>query len=80
MKYTVTRDQAVEHNMKNHPIAIWDADAFDKVYMDSDGEWSSGAESGLVDELTLEEFEQQYAIVAPKAGSKNILQAVYSWE
>jgi hypothetical protein len=81
MKYTVTRDQAQDSHLSNISIAVWEDDCWAKVHMNSDGEWEAlSVESVIITECTPEEFELEYGIVPPKAGSKSVLIAEYSWE
>ena len=78
----MTRDQANEYNLGDLTIAVWEGEnILDKLKMDSDGMWAAeGVPTTVIDELTAESFEKEYGIVPPKAGSKNVLVANYSWE
>lgn len=82
MKYVVTRDQANEHNLGDLTIAVWEGEnTLDILKMDSDGMWAvQGVPTAVINELTTEDFEKEYGIVPPKAGSKGILVATYEWE
>jgi hypothetical protein len=62
---------------------VWEGEnVLDKLKMDSDGMWEAPGvgSAAVVNELTSQSFEKEYGIVPPKAGSKNVLVANYSWE
>ena len=87
-KFIVTRDQRTDFTgVANTDIAVWDYKdgAFDTLAMDGDGCWGypetgGGPLLGLIDEIEVDAFEETYGIAPPRAGTKNVLRADYTWE